>query len=135
MSSPAKDIADLLSASDVPSTIDLTLSDTLFVNIEPNLPKQIVTVFDSPGGARDARQDIYNPAVMIRAKALPDGYQTAYQLLSDIIDFLHGMNNLTIGDMRYLHIIAASDINVLGRDENNRPVFSVNFDIKRAKTT
>ena len=134
MSSPAHDIAELLTGSDTPSSIVLTMGADLFVNVEPNLPHLIVTVFDTIGDTREMRQDIFHPSVMIRVKAMPGDYESGYQLIADVMEYLHGLNNVIIDSMRYIQIVASSDINAIGRDENNRPIFSANFRIMRTNS-
>jgi hypothetical protein len=78
-----------------------------------------ITTFDN--------RDVENPSVAVRVRGSRIGYQAAYDLSKQILDELHGKSEVTVNNNRYLGIFATSDILAIGRDTNDRPIFSVNF--------
>jgi len=129
MISPAKDIAQLISDAGYG-----TLGTDLFLNHEPNLPNDIVTVFDTGGSSPEPAIQLYKPTVMVRARGGPSDFDEAYAKLESIKLALHAEFDVTVNGSRYLQILAMGEIQQLGRDGNNRPQFTLNFRLMRTST-
>jgi len=129
MSDPATDIAALIEELNLG-----TLGTDLFVNEEPGKPDATITVFDSGGVSPDLTFDgenIYYPTVMVRVRGRTDKQAITYDLAESIRDALHGLYQTTVDGTVYLLVQASGDIVRVGRDENNRPMFTVNFRLMR----
>ena len=48
---------------------------------------------------------------------------------------LHNVGNRTVNGVRYLWVSAVQSPFLMGRDENNRPLIAVNFDVMKALST
>lgn len=126
MSSPAEDIADLLSDSTINAG---TLGANLFVGEEPAQPINCVSVFDTGGFDSDAEYDYQRPTVMVRVRNVR--YNTGYSLAKRIRDGLHGLSNIEINDSRIIGVWLMGDINGIGKDNNQHQIFTINFRLHR----
>lgn len=130
MNAPSEDIKDLLEVS----ATGLVFATDLFVSQEPDTGEvldRVVTIYDTGGGQPDTKESIKTPTIMIKVRGNKFGYQNGYALAELVVTTLHGVVNTTVNSTRYIHIIAQSDINFLGYDKFNRPLFTVNFRIMR----
>ena len=132
MNSPSEDIKDILESSAV--GLGLVFGTDLFVSRMPETPDQCVAVFDTGGEPPQPSFVYLKPTIQVRIRGAKTGYQTAYTLAESIRDALHDLTNETWNSTRYVGIWATSDIFFIGYDENDRPLFSVNFRIHRTST-
>lgn len=132
MNSPSEDLKDILEASSAGT--GLIFGTDLFVSHEPDgggVADKVVTVYDTGGGQPDTKRNIKNPTVQVRVRGDVFGYQAGYSLAETVFDVLHTVLNTTVNSTRYIQIIATSDINFLGFDDNKRPMWTINFSIIR----
>ena len=131
MNAPSVDIADLLVLSD--SGLDLIQGTDLFIGQEPESPNECATIYDRPGFAPENIVETYDkPGFMIRIRGEKNDYIGAYKIAQDIKAYLHKIANQTVNSTRYIGIWAEGDANLIGYDDNNRPVFTLNFICHRA---
>lgn len=131
MNAPSEDIKDMLVSE---SSLGLTYATNLFIGILPDNPEECVAIIDLPGDApkmdlKKSTSKYYKPSVLIKNRKL--SYTAAYEQMFDIMNFLHGEGNLTVNGTFYSIIKAKSDPQLLQWDENNRPIFIINFDVQR----
>lgn len=130
MNAPSIDIQTLLAAS----STGLASGTDLFVSLEPdggNIADKIVTVFDTGGLEPATYVTLLSPNIQVRIRGERGEFEEGYALAELVRDTLHAVSNTTVEGTRYIHIIASTDINFLGYDDNNRPVWTVNFRIMR----
>ena len=128
MKAPAEDFKELLILSS--AATGLVFKTDLFVGFEPEVDSTIpiVTLYDSPAGeAPQVNFSYFKVRVQARIRGAKFGYQTAYTLAETVRDALHELTLQTVNGTSYRAIWATSDILALGNDENNRPIFTVNF--------
>jgi hypothetical protein len=126
VSSTVLDIANILTSS----AIDIgEIGVTLFLGQEPTTPDNVFTLYSTGGFAPDAKYSYDRPTMMVRVRDFD--YETGFALAKSIKDALHGLNNITEGGTRYIGIWAMNDVNSLGKDDNNRFIFTVNFRIHK----
>lgn len=130
MQSSSKDIATLLNGE---SALGITLGTDLFYGRMIPSPINQVAVLENPGRSPllaliKMPKQYYRSSVsvMVRDSDYDDGYGLAH----DILEFLHQYKG-TINGTAY-DIIAMNDVQLLHRDENDRPVFLINFECRRA---
>ena len=126
MNSVAQDIKDRLVAQGVG-----TFATDLFVGDMPETPDACVSVLDSPGYAPELRYEWDRPGCQIKIRGAEGGYRTAYTKAVAVKTALHGVANTTINGAIYKLIEAVHDPMYIGKDESNRPMFSINFNIQR----
>jgi hypothetical protein len=128
MNAPAQDIKDIL----VDASIGLTFNTNLFVGKEPaDVNVLCVTVLDSGGFDSDPNYSYERPTVQVRVRGAVGGYQAAYAKAAQVKSTLHGNTLTEKNNARYIVILCMGDILPLGFDEENRPLFTVNFRIHR----
>ena len=120
----------------------LTLGTNLTKGFMPENPSTVVTVFET-GGYRPTHsfttgvqtRAYENPGIMVHARSTDQ--VTARGLAESVFTKLDGLNNrslpTTTGTHHYVSIDAVQSPFLVGRDSNDRFVFSVNFDV--TKTT
>lgn len=131
MESTAKDIVTMLEGE---SSLGLTKGTDLFYSRMNNSPDDVVVVFDTPGAPplltyQKNTSNYHYTGVSIQVRNTK--YNDAYALMQQILEYLHGESNITVGTTLYTIIKAINDPQVLHYDENDRPIMFVNFEIQR----
>jgi hypothetical protein len=129
MNAPSQDIKDMLVSS--AAGLDVTFATDLFVSTMPESPDQCVAIYDSPGFPPEPNYEYYYPGVQIRVRGDQGGYRAAWTLAESIRDVLKAVHDETWNSTKYVQIWCSGEIYSLGQDENNRPLFSMNFSIQR----
>jgi hypothetical protein len=132
MNAPSQDIKDMLESS--VSGLNLTFATDLFISRMPESPDVCVALFDYSGLPPEPGYDYFYPSVQVRVRGNQGGYQAAWTVAESIRDFLRDIHDETWNSTKYVHIWCQGDILSLGQDENNRPIFSINFRIQRTTT-
>lgn len=126
-SNPASvDLKDMLVAE-----LGYTFGTDVFVGSMPEEPDDCIALFDT-GGFGLEEYGYEKPSVQIRVRN--NKYLGGHQAARDIKYKLATgeMNNTTVNDTRYIMIKDKSDVLYLGVDENDRKLFTINFQIHRS---
>jgi Bacteriophage minor capsid protein len=94
-------------------------------------PDTMIAVYDAPGRAPEPGLDINMPSVQVVVRGVPNGYRDAFAKCVRIKDELLGMPSRVVGvsgDI-WASVTMPQDILPLGYDENERPLFALNFDL------
>ena len=116
------DIRDYLQAQGIG-----TQAVDLFIGYMPDEPDSVVTLYEYAGSPPDLHWDGEYPGLQVRTAA--SNYDEGRAKIEQIKNLLHGLHETVLGSTRYLLIKASGNPEVLKRDENNRIVFFVNFEI------
>lgn len=130
MSAPCIDIKDMLISAGI-GTFKATSGWGIYVSEEPTAPDTVVTVYDTGGMDPNPKLLLDHPSVMVRVRGAAGDYSTAWAKALAVKDALLGKAAATVNSTRYVGIWMKGDINYLGRDDNRRPLFSLNFAITR----
>jgi hypothetical protein len=97
----------------------------IFKGAMPDSPDKCICLYEYAGEPLSLDWDGENPGlqVMVRDKS----YEQGRLKINRIQNTLHGINNTTINGTRYLLVHAQQSPESLGRDENNRCEFVINF--------
>lgn len=128
MNAPSTDLATVLAGV---GALGLTLASNLFSSQIPATPDALVALFDYSGGDPEQNVDYWRPSLQVRVRSAKGDYDTAYQLAMAIRAVLVAVNSVTVAGARYIGIWAKGDIMFLGRDNNDRAEFSINFEVHR----
>jgi len=123
MNPASLDIAQLLDGM-----FGLTLQSNLFVSASPDSPQEIVAVYDSPSTPPDLHGYRYS-AINIRIRSVH--YLDGWKLANDIGLYLHTDYGYQFEGVYYTGIWMSTDVEPIGKDENERRLFSVNFETQR----
>lgn len=125
MKSPADDLAGFLESKGIGSR-RATAGWNISVGTEPAAPTTAVTLYDTGGGAPDTGElDVFNPTVQVRVRG--NSYPEAYAKANDVMKALILAPVMTLNGSRYAFIVAETDILSLGKDENDKDIFTANF--------
>lgn len=120
--SPAANIESLL------NTQGLATSGTnMFVGLDPGGITLTVTLYDYAGSAPHPTLSRDEPRVQIMVFGGQEDYAEGYSKAQSIKSYLLGLTGQTIGSEIYFAFRMIGDINFVGYDANNRPMFSLNF--------
>jgi hypothetical protein len=100
-----------------------------FVGEEPATPNDVVTVYDTGGGEPFAGIELYEPSIQVRVRNT--SYAAAYALQQEIRKALIVPTDFEINNTHYIGVWNMGDIISLGKDQNNRAVFTANYRIER----
>lgn len=131
MNAPSVDIMEML---DGDSALGLTKGEDLFATRMPDVPDDLVTLFDDGGdepqlNLRRNTSDYYRPQVSMQVRNTD--YQLGYAQALAVVQFLHATGSTVVDNTLYVLIRAKSDPQLLHWDENDRAVFVCNFEVQR----
>jgi hypothetical protein len=134
MNCASEDVKDILEAE---SSLGLVFATNLFIGLEPPMPNNSVTIFDTPGyppmlTLSGGTEKFDRPSVQVRVRNA--GYTTGWDLINDIKVLLQNVCNsgpVTWNGTVYMSIRALNDPFLLDWDDKIRPRFVCNFDIER----
>lgn len=124
--SPSVDIKDIIVGN-----TELVFGTDLFISTMPSEPDNCVCIYDT-GGFPQEQYSYEKPTIQIRIRN--NLYVNGYNQIRDI-KYLIGtgdFNNTIQNGTRYILITTSSDILYLGKDENDRFQFTINFQIHRS---
>ena len=127
------DMADVLTSGGIASA-------SLFIHELPERPHTAMVVVPTGGygyertmSASPANAPLERPSIQLRSRSTDAA--TAEALLMNGHVILNGLTERAINSIRYYYVRAVQTPMYLGRDEENRIMFSCNYDILRAEST
>lgn len=131
---PSEDIVDILVAEGI-GTAAAQSGWGIYRRKEPDIegvsPNTVVTVYDTGGLDPNPKFLLDQPTIMIRVRGNPNEYDLTYTKCEAVKDALLGLVAQSIHGTFYVGIWQQSDIFFIGDDEKDRPVFTLNFLIRR----
>ncbi len=108
-----------------------TVGTDIFIGLMPDSPDTSVTVYESAGpgtiqtfGGGVALDRV---SIQISVRGVRDDYPTARNRAVTIRDTLASVTEVTQGSVRFVRLDPTGYVNSIGRDEEDRPVFTINF--------
>lgn len=108
---------------------------TIYVDYKPPTPDNVICVFGYAGRAPDWTHDSRGhgrPGVQVWVRHTSAA--TGRTLIEEIFNELDGITNTTLSDVYYEGIFANQHPEPMGRDENGRAEFAVNFSVMYRRT-
>lgn len=103
---------------------------TIEIGVMPESPDKAIMISDTGQGADPNPKwllDYPTQQVMIRGEV--SGYLATWAIYKAVKDILLGFTSADVNDDRWVAINITGDLGFIGRDESNRPTFSVNFQL------
>jgi len=120
----ADDIAAYLQTSSIG-----TVGTDIFVGHMPDAPANCMAVIqsggESPEMAGPISGQIERPRLIVRVRNA--SYASGASKANDVLKALHTAGEVSLSGHRYLFIRAVGSVNQLGRDHENRSLFSLDF--------
>jgi hypothetical protein len=130
MNAPSIDVKDMLCAE---KSLKLVFAKNLYIAREPMDPSHCVTIYDTdsfPPQLTFNRAEIYEyPSIQIRIRN--SDFREGWDLAERIKTTLHGRAHESWGGAYYSIIRCSGGPALLGRDDNDRFLIYVNFEIQR----
>lgn len=136
MRAPTVDIAEYLQANGV-GVIGSPTGWSIWIGQErppkPNaVPPTTITLYDLPGEEPLYSSGIEHPAIQVRVRGSPGGYEAAYAKAVQIRDLLTMGGPFSVGSATYSAWIEG-DIGHLEQDEGDRPIFVATYRLLRSE--
>lgn len=130
MKSPAHALALYLAEFPLIGAFAASTGWSIAVGTEPASPDSTITLYDAPAGeAYFADADLSQPMVQVRTRAR--SHVEAYEKQHAIKSILSSVMNLQIDDAYYIGVWLKSEILGIGRDDNDRHLFTANYRVER----
>lgn len=126
MTSPAEGFKAILANLGV---IDGATGWSGYIGDLPDTPHQAVTIYDTGGRGGEVKVAIDYPTVQVVVRGSPasGGYAAGYAKAQAIYDAMVGIDTPHASWDKLVSCVQMGFINWLGRDDTDRPRFSVNF--------
>ncbi len=95
----------------------------------PKTPDKVIMVSDTGGQDPNPKWLLDFPTIQVMVRGIVSGYLATFQEAKAVKDILLGVDAQVIQGDRWDGITQNGDLAFIGRDENDRPLFSVNFAI------
>ena len=128
MQSPADLLKDILVA-DGEGVFAATSGWGIYIGDEPDQPDTSITLYDTGGQAPNPKFALDYPTVQIRIRGSKGAYQAAYDKARTVRASLLGHDSGTIGDTWLVSVTMKGDIMHLGKDQDRRPLVTLNFQL------
>ena len=94
----------------------------------PETPDKIIMISDTGGQDPNPKWLLDFPTIQVMVRGIISGYLATAREAKAVKDLLLGIQSFTTteGD-RWVSVTQNGDLGFIGRDENMRPMFSVNF--------
>ena len=132
--SPADELAHYLEGAGA-GVLGAQSGWALAVGTEPDKPDTVITLYDTVGNVPLVDIDLTDCGVMLRARSSARSSAHAYR--DAYAAALFAINELTkpeiiFGDVyQYIGVYLQTDLQCIGRDDNDRFIFTANFRIQR----
>lgn len=126
MNSPAKDIAKYLGGQSGLGAYAGSADFGVFVGLEPNEPKNCVTIYDL-GGPGDLDEDQDYKWVEFQVRVRCEAYSTGYDKHKIIRDLLVLPASVTCETSTFSGVVMTADAAGIGRTENNQHVLTATY--------
>jgi len=126
MTNPIEGAKDLLVTAGV-GTFAATSGWSINLGKEPTGPHTTITLFNTGGSVPNPKWLLDYPSFQVRVRGAPGGYSAAWSKAAAVKDALLGIDSQDINGDRWVSVTMAGDINFIGMDQSNRPLFTLNF--------
>lgn len=128
MRTPAHDTALFLAGQAGFGAFGGSTGWSVYVGREPLTPVDVVTCYDT-GGAPGPLIDLRTPTVQVRVRS--DDYDAGWQKANEAYAALVGVTKQAVTDASILAWAPSGEVTYIGRDDKDRPLFTVNFEMLR----
>jgi len=97
------------------------------VGAMPDKPDNVITIYDTGGQAPNPKWLLDFPTLQVMVRGAVGTYLATFIEAKAVKDILLGTPSQNLNSDRWVSITQNGDLGFLGRDEDERPLFSVNF--------
>lgn len=126
MTNVAIGVKDLLVAANI-GAFAAASGWSINISKEPISPNTTITIFNTAGRPPNPKWLLDYPSLNIRVRGSKGGYVNAEDKAKEVKDVLLGFDSQDINGDRWVSVTMPGDLIFIGYDENERPMFSLNF--------
>lgn len=126
--SPASETAMVLTALPVTGGLGGLNPWAVYVGREPLEPPNVVTVYDTGGPPATVLPSIRAPSIQLRVRS--EDYVTGWTKCQELYRTLVSLTSLDRPGVRVVSWVPSTDILAIGRDDADRFLFAVNFNVR-----
>lgn len=108
-------------------TFESTTGWGIFIGREPTTPDTAIIIARSGGLSPNPKWLLDYPNIQVRVRGAKHNYSGAHDKGEEIKDLLLGITSQDVDGDRWVSITMPGDMGFIGYDENDRPHFSLNF--------
>lgn len=123
---PSEDLRTVLINAGVVSATP-TSSWSVHIGHLPKSPHEVVALSDTGGLTPNPKWLLDYPSVQALVRGAPNSYTTTRTKAIRIKDELLGILSLNVNGNRLVSVTMAGDVAYIGNDQQERPMFSLNF--------
>jgi len=97
------------------------------IGVMPDTPDKVIAISDTPGSDPNPKWLIDFPSLQVMVRGNVSGYLDTFVEAKAVKDLLLGVTSQDISGDRWVSITGNGDLGFIGRDEKQRPLFTVNF--------
>jgi hypothetical protein len=128
------EIGTRLTAASVGGLPGSTQTYTIYYRELTETPDKQIAIVPTGGSQQEHAEAVERPSFQVLVRGAANSSTDLEAKVNDVVDALNLWDG-TISGRRYIDIQRSGDILYLGRDENQRPMYSVNFGTVRSRTT
>ncbi len=102
---------------------------TIESGVMPDSPDRVIMISDTVGIEPNPKWLLDFPRAQVLVRGNANGYLDTFREAKAVKDILLGVDSQDINGDRLVSITISGDLAFIGRDEDMRPMFSINFDL------
>jgi len=102
---------------------------TIEIGALPDSPNKLITINDTGGTIPNPKWLLDYPSVQIMVRGEINGYLATFREAKAVKDLLLGVTSQNLNGDRWVSVLMNGDMAFIGRDESERPLFSMNFSL------
>lgn len=102
---------------------------TIEVGVLPTAPDKVIMISDTGGLDPNPKWLLDFPTLQILVRGIVSGYSTTWTEGKAVKDILLGLSSTDVNGDRWDAVNIVSDLAFIGRDESQRPQFTINFSL------
>ena len=95
----------------------------------PTTPDKVISLADTGGQPSNPKWLLDYPQLQVTVRGAVGGYIAAFAEAKAVKDIILGLPSQTINDDIWDGVLMTSDVAFIGKDENERPIFTANFNL------
>lgn len=99
------------------------------IGAQPDSPNKLISISDTGGAVPNPKWLLDYPSMQVQVRGEINGYLDTYREAKAVKDLLLGVDSQDINGDRWVSVLMSGDMAFIGRDESERPLWSMNFSL------
>ena len=102
---------------------------TIEIGAMPDTPNNLISINDTGGSVPNPKWLLDYPSLQIMVRGEINGYLNTFREAKAVKDLLLGVTSQDLNGDRWVSVLMSGDMAFIGRDESERPLWSMNFSL------